>query len=485
MTDVQQFPFALELDSVDQWLTTTSLADTIVSASEFHKIIKDLNRASIDSNSLYQIILKITPSIEKLTNELLQIILEKTSPCDEKTLKLKRLSRHLMKELISAYSSIARQKDIPRETLQDIAHQALELIGQHLLVSAKMGEKPSNSIWKISSQLYQIGHKQEFDSAIANAVKRNIVFYLCNPYQLTLPDIDGIYSAISKHSQLIGMQETHPETINQCYFVWEYANNLAPNIAQQNKTYISAIFLNPDQLVNLFQSGNYEKHFTAFKKIILKLTGYQKTIHSDIPSEPIIRSLYFGFDQIEKTLQQNLRKTKLHKLGQKYNVSNTLMDAKLEPLAHEQTFNNSGKNNIWQQNLNKRQEKNTVKIQKTLFDNFIIAVSHPQDYCCENIIIIDNEDNQPQLGIIRRILYIHQSNTLRMLIEIIPGNIIFSKLDGLIQAIFIQDSNQLMLSTKTNGNFTESAMRFDNRQVALEKLVEVTDFFMRYQVRIH
>jgi hypothetical protein len=483
MTDVQQFPFALEPDSVDQWLVTTSLADTIVSASEYHKIIKNLNKAPIDSILRYQIIRKITPSTEKLTKELQQIILEKSSPYDEKTLKLKRLCRHLMKELISAYSSIAKQKDISREILQDIALQTLELIGQHLLLSARMSERPSNSIWKISSQLYQLAQKPLFDSAIADAAKRNILFYLCNPYQLTLSDIDNLYSAISKHAQLIHLQETSPETTSQCYFVWEYANNLAPNIAQQNKNYVSAVFLNPDRLVNLFQSGNFTTQFTAFQQIILQLTGYQKTIHSDIPSEPVICSLYFGFDQIEKALQQNLRKNKLHQLGHDYHVSNTLMDAKLEPLAHEQPFINSGKSDIWQQNLNNRQDKNTVKIQKTLFDNFIIAVSQPQNYCCENIIIIDNRNNQPQLGIIRRILYIHQSNTLRLLIEKIPGNILFSKLDGSIQAILIQDANQLILSAK--GNHTDSMLSFESKQVILQKLIEVTDFFIRYQVRIH
>ncbi len=484
MIDVQQFPFALEPDSVDQWLATTSLADTIVSASEFHKIIKNLNHAQIDSNLCYQIIQKITPPTEKLTHELQQIILEKPSPFDEKTLKLKRLCRHLMKELIAVYFSIAKQKDISNTIQQNIAHQAIELIGQHLLVSAKMSERPWNGIWKISSQLYQIADKPLFDSVIADVIKRNILFYLCNPYQLTLSDIDKLYSALSKHTQLVHLQETHPETTKQCFIAWEYANNQAPNIALQNKTYISTIFLNPEQLVNLFQSGKFTTDFTAVQPIILKLTGYQKTVHSDIPSEPVIRSLSFGFDQIEEALQKNSRINKLQNLGQdSYTTSTTLMDAKLEPLAHEQPFITSSKSVNWQQNLNSQQDQNTVKIQKTLFDNFIIAVSHPQDYCCGNIVIIDNENNQPQLGIIRRILFIQQSNTLRILIEKIPGNILFSKLDESIPAILIQESNQLVLSS--TGNHLESTFKIANKQVTLEKLVEVSDFFVRFQVRIH
>jgi len=483
MTDVRQFPFALEPDSVDQWLTTTSLADTIISATEFHKIIKNLNHAKIDSNLLYQIIKKITPATEKITNDLQNNIIEKSSSVDEKTIKLKRLCRHLMKELISTYYLIAKQKNMTSEMREVVTLQALELIGKHLLICAKMNEKPSNSIWKISSQLYQIAHKPLFDSAIVDALKRNILFYLCNPYQLTLSDIGNLYTALSELSQLIHLQETFPETTNQCYFVWEYGNNHAPNIGQQNKTYVSAIFLNPEQLVNLFQSGKFSTDLTAFQQIITKLTGYQKTIHSDIPSEPIIRSLYFGFDQIEKALQQNLRKNKLQNFGQDYYANNTLMDAKLEPLAHEQPFITNNKSDNWQQNATSQQDKNTVKIQKTLFDNFIIAVSHPQDYCCENIIIIDNENNQPQLGIIRRILFIHQSNTLRMLIEKISGKILFSRLDNSIQAILIQESNQLIIST--NANLGETTLKFENKQLTIEKLVELSNFFIRFQVRIH
>ncbi len=486
MIDVQQFPFALEPKSVDQWLITTSLTDTIVSASEFHKIIKNLNRAKIDSNLLYQIIQKLTPSTEKLTNDLQQNILENSAPFDEKIVKLKRLSRHLMKELISAYFSIANHKSIHNELRKDIVHQALELIGQHLLLSAKMNERPSSNIWKMSSQLYQIAHTPLFDSAIADAVKRNILFYLCNPYQLITSDIDSLYSEISKNSQLIHLQETYSETTNQCYFVWEYVNNIAPNIAQQNKTYSRAIYLNTEQLANLFQTGKFDTRFEAVQQIILKLTGYQKTIHSDIPSEPVIRSLYFGFDQIEKALQQNLRISKLQNLGHDYLVSNTLMDAKLEPLAHEQPFVINSNSNIWQQNSNSPQKNNTVKIQNTQFANFIVAVSHPQDYSNESIVIIDSEDNQPQLGIIRRILYIPQSNTQRLLIEKVPGNIRFSKLNESTRAILVQDSNHFdELIFPAEAHLAGSTLSFESKQVTFEKLIEMTAFFIRFQVRIH
>ena len=212
-------------------------------------------------------------------------------------------------------------------------------------------------------------------------------------------------------------------------------------------------------------------------------------MQSDLPAMPKVCLLFTGLDQVSESLQQQARKNKIREHSNNSEVSNnTLVHAKLEPLDHERTFISS--NVASTRNINEATQKtNTVKILKTQHQGYIIAISQPAKYAIDNLVIVVNDDNRQDLGIIRTVLNITQSNTQRVLIELITGEshcseVLDTKFSG--QAILITKATQpteILLTPKPY--ITGSNLRIDKSILKLEKLTEVTPNFMRYQVDNH
>lgn len=499
MNDSPQFPFALELNAVDEWLTTINPSDTIQLSTELHQIVKNLNRTSLDSDLLFKIIDRLTPIAVNLAGELAQIFFSDIHPRDAKPHKLGRLSLHLTRELTSTYHKIATDKKTSSEQLLQSCHRALQLISQHMLLSAKISERPSKISWTISAQLYQVAKQrgglstpinekiQAFnsDATIVDLLKCNLLFSICNPYQLASPDCDTLFSTLTAHCQLTDLADTMSQAASNFCFVLENSSSTAPGPLLEGRSYDLAVFLDTTQLINYFKSSKFEPPFATFNNIQLKLSGYQNIIESDIPSSPKVGLLFSGFEQIMPTLEQQSRKNKIQQFSNDFGVNNILEDANLEPLDHERTLIASNSN--FMQQFGDTQKNNITKILKTQYPDYIVAVSPPTSYDIDDLVFVVNENSSPELGIIRRVLNIAQSNTKRILIELIPGNALCSdvfepKFAG--PAILINQSTQaseVLLTPKLY--ITGSKLHIGGNLLMLKKLIEVTPYFMRYQVK--
>ena len=492
MNAAQQFPFALEPNAIDEWLATINLSDTVQLSHELHQIVKDLNHASIDKHLLFEIINKLTPVIVNLSSELEQKFFSEIHPLDAKTYKLGRLNLHLYRELVTAYHKIATDDDTNQQL--HCVHCALQFIGQHLLLSAKISVKQSNFCWKMSAQLYQLAKQQDIlsspvkekaraNTSTINLLKRNLLFSICNPYQFNCTDIDSLYTFLTTHCHLTDLEEAAPRTTEKFCFVWKYNSSRAPSPALHGKLYHSSVLLKTTRLTSHVQSSKFKPPFAAFNDVQLRLSGYQKVIQSDIPSIPKVCLLFFGFDQVAEALQQQTRKNKILQHTKDFRVSNALKNAKLEPLDHERSFVPLNKNDI--NDNDDTQKINTVKILKTQHSGYIIAISQPANYTIDSLVIVVNEDNSPDIGIIRKILNITQSNTQRVLIELIPGDsycseVLDTKFAG--KAIIMTgaaESVEVLLTPKSY--ITGSKLQVGKTQLKLEKLTELTPHFMRYQ----
>jgi hypothetical protein len=498
MNDSQQFPFALEANAVDKWLANINLSDPIQLSNELHQIVKNLNHSDINKDLLFEIINKFSPVVASLSNELEQKFFSESHPLDTKTHKLGRLNLHLIRGLATAYHKITTGTSTSKKRLLQCIHSALQLIGQHMLLSTKISEKPANFSWKISAKLYQTAKQEglllspvtekiqgsKTSTTIVNLLKRNLLFSICNPYPLACPEIDALFSFLAIHCHLTDLKEATPGTEDFC-FVWEYSSATTPSPALQGKTYHSTVILNTTRLINYFKSSQIKPPFTAFGEVQLRLSSYQKIIQSDIPTMPKVCLLFSGFDQISESLQQQARKNKIREQSNITGISNALRHAKLEPLDHERTIissNNGSTRHIY----NATQKTNTVKILQTQDPGYIIIVSQPAKYDIDNLVIVVNDDKDPDLGIIRTVLNITQSNTQRVLIELITGDshcseVLDPKFSG--PAILITKATkpaELILTPKSYN--TGSNLHIDNSKLKLEKLTEVTPYFMRYQV---
>ncbi len=499
MNDSPQFPFALELNAVDAWLTTINPSDTIQLSAELHQIVKNLNQASIHTDLLFGIISRLTPITVNLASELEQIFFSEIHPQDAEPHKLGRLGLHLIRELATSYHKIATDKKTSDEQFLLSSHRALHLIGQHMRLSAKISERPSSISWKISAQLYLIANKkgvstslanekiQAFNSntSIINLLKRNLLFSISNPYRLMATEIDALFPILTEHCQLSDLGETMPEVASNFCFVLEYRSSTTPGPVLQGRHYSSAVFIETTRLIEYFQSSKFEAPFASFEKIRLRLSGYQNIMESDIPSEPKVCLIISGFDQIIPALNEQIRKNKIQQFSNDFSEDDALLHARLEPLKHEPIFMASNKSNF---NQFDAQKNNLTKILKTQHPDYIVAVSPPTNYAIDNLVIILNENNSPELGIIRRVLNIAQSNTMRVLIELIPGiaqctEVIETKFAG--PAIFISQTTKVMeVLLPPNLYVTGSKIHIGENLLMLKKLTEITPFFMRYQVKI-
>jgi hypothetical protein len=498
MNDSLQFPFALELNAIDKWLTTINPSDTIQLSTELHQIVKNLNQASLDTNLLFEIISRLTPIIVNLSSELEQIFFSEIHPLDAEPHKLGRLSLHLIRELVTSYHKIATDKRTSDEQFLLSSHRALHLIGHHMRLSAKISERPSSISWKISAQLYLLANKkgistslrdekiQAFNSntSIINLLKRNLLFAICNPYRLIATEIDALFPILTDHCQLSDLGETMPEAASNFCFVLEYRSSTAPGPVLQGKHYSSAVFIETTQLMDYFQSSKFEVPFASFENILLRLSGYQNIMESDIPSAPEVGLLVSGFDQIIPSLNEQIRKSNIQQLSNDFSENDALVNARLEPLDIEPIFMASNKSNF---HLFEGQKNNLTKILKTRHPDYIIAVSTPTKYAIDNLVLIINENNSPETGIIRRVLNIAQSNTMRVLIELIPGigqctEIFETKFAG--PAILISQSSQIIeVLLPPNSYVTGSKLLIGENLLMLKKLTEITPYFMRYRVK--
>jgi hypothetical protein len=346
----------------------------------------------------------------------------------------------------------------------------------------------------MSAQLYQLAKQQDIlsspvkekaraNTSTINLLKRNLLFSICNPYQFNCADVDSLYAFLTTHCHLTDLEEAAPHTTEKFCFVWKYDPSRTPTPALQGKLYHSAVLLKTTKLTRHVQSSKFKPPFAAFNDVQLRLSGYQKVIQSDIPSIPKVCLLFFGFNQVAEALQLQTRKNKILQHTKDFRVSNALKNAKLEPLDHERSFVPLNKNDI--NDNDDTQKINTVKILETQHSGYIIAISQPAKYTIDSLVIVVNEDNSPDIGIIRKILNITQSNTQRVLIELIPGDsycseVLDTKFAG--KAIIMTgaaESVEVLLTPKSY--ITGSKLQVGKIQLKLEKLTELTPHFMHYQ----
>ena len=242
MNDSLQFPFALEPHAVDKWLTNINLSDPVQLSNELHQIVKNLNHSNINKDLLFKIVNKLNPVAASLSNDLEQKFFSESHPLDTKTHKLGRLNLHLIQGLATAYHKIATGDDTDKEQRLQSIHCALQLIGQHMLLCTKINVRRSNFSWKISAKLYQTAKQKDLlslpvkekiqglnsSSTIVSLLKRNLLFSICNPYPLALPEIDALFSILTTHCQLTDIKEEIPGAIDNFCFIWEYGSSKAP-----------------------------------------------------------------------------------------------------------------------------------------------------------------------------------------------------------------------------------------------------------------
>jgi len=500
MNDLQQNSFASEANAIDLWLADYKNHDQIQNSNQLYQILKDLSQAKNENLIIFDQLNKLTPTAIDLVSELEQRLLNEAGFFDAKSRKLQRLGLHIIRELITLYHKTATRGTHDQSIFYASSQKALTLIGQHMLISAKIGERPSNIYWKITAQLYQkakanevqalpengIESEQQLRSTIESQLKRNILFSICNPYQLSCSELEQLYNFLTENADMAELKEAQPRAIGKLCFVWEYPTASAPTVALPGKTYHPALLINTDRLGSFLQTSKTQLPVRVINAIQQRLSSYQKLIHSDIPSAPNVSRIFLGYEQIAIASQLQLRKNKIFEQGRTHlDSSNALIDAKLEPMAHENLFMNAFISDE-QNSKSTKSQNNTIKLLKTQHLEFIIAVSTPEKQTLDSLVLIIDEKDKPLLGIIRRVLHVVQSNTQRILIELIPGEIDYlekqEKDADYLGLLVLRSGKPAEVLLKPKSYTTGSVIQIKQHKLILEKLTEITPHFMRYQI---
>jgi hypothetical protein len=497
MSTLNDLPFKIDIDNISAWLTGLSQLELTYASNELYKVVKIVNKQAIKSDDFYLIIDLLTPATLQFSQKLELLFIGKSTKHDRKTKKLARLSTNLLRYLALAYARIAQDDHLQHHQLLAIS-RAFEFAGLNMRHNAMLHERQSSALWEKMGTLYQIGFSKNLldqptdeteealkkHTTITAAIKRNILFAICNPYNFSSIEINQLYSVIEQYCELLELKTLYKINNSRADFYWPYLELSMPLFMQPDEMTQTILHINTSRLINFFQSSKFRVPFAGFKKIIYRLSKYQEIIHSVVASEPIICNLATGFEHAIALLAKPVIPS--GSLGNKYARptidESAFNNFKLEPFAGDKIVPNVEINEIWQ-NSNNSLGPQIVKVQRAI----------PNDFCIVEVTKLVTSINQPAilhirekniLGIIRQIQNPVQlgNNTYQILIEKIVG--VPSCLKSHSESIILITKNDQSLEVllPLNKYTSGTKIKLLEGEIMLEKLLEESKYFMHFTI---
>ena len=410
----------------------------------------------------------------------------------ESSIKVVKLCINLLKLLSISFCRLAESKKLEEPQTLLAHYYAMQLIGYCLYSYALLHEAPSTSLWKKAGELYKAAIKtnnleerasckiQEFKphTNIASALKRNILFSICNPAQYTNNDIHHLFQLCNHYFNLLEIDSTSHAGSVQCYWNQE----TEPRILQDENKNLSKtpISIALHHVVQALQLGklNSEVEPAVIAKLSSRLTGYKQIYSSIIFGLTTSSHLLLGFNVISDYLKERDKLAKIQQHGKSVPI-----DMSLIPLDQEKKHYNI-KNLLEPDKLPGVQ----VTLLSTGNKSYAVIKNCSINALPENLILLCKQQQQPTLAIIRNKSSLDTFDNPVILLEYIPGNLSINT--------FSQDSDNLaqvlVLGEKTSraevflpvGKYAVgNKIMLNNRKViTLLACIEYNSYFYRYRI---
>ena len=500
----RKLPFELTEDSTTEWLQSLSPQNSVNSANQLNKAIKQLRSINKDDNNLFNILILLTPTALFLNSTIESSLLaESNKKNTEKNLKIEKLCIQLLRNLSLAFCNFADKESLSNEKRNLAAYITLHLISYTQRLCSIYHQYPSTTLWEKTGKLYTQALKRNLlqqeirheikglksHTTIEAILKQNLLFTILASYRYSTREIIELFSISESYANLLNLST---ETTTKNIFSWD-PNSVTPpciiNVNRPKKD--SNIEIDTNEFLSFIRSSAFSSSLTneSLTQIINQLSGYTEIINSTIPSSvPIINHLIIGMTDITNFLEKITKLNKIQQLSSEADIVSPKKMA-LEPLEHEKSYLRPAPviNALSNRDILLADIK-AVKILQPKNKQFIIVETNPIDCAIGDMTLLSDAELKFAPGIIRQIKTTNQSGTTHILIETISGTLSShlitapktsnkqvlisynddSKVELFIAPCKFSNGTQLTLSTKDD--------------FRLKELSDYSPFFMRYSI---
>lgn len=500
----QKLPFELTEDSTTEWLLSLSQQNSVNSANQLNKAIKQLRLIKNDDENVFNILILLTPTAlflnSTIESSLLAEINKKTT---EKPLKIEKLCIQLLRNLSLAFCKFADTALLSYEKQNLATYIALHLIAYTQRLCSIYHHYPSSTLWEKTGELYsfaqqgnifrqEIKHKikgLKNKSTIETILKQNLLFAIMSPYRYSASEVIKLFLISESYAHLLNLS-TEPPTKN--FFSWNPASDNPPytaDITQPKK--VLSINIDTSEFLSFIQSPTFSSSLRKedLTHIIDQLSGYTEIINSSTPSSvPTINHLIIGITDITNFLEKINKINKIQQLSSEEDIIPS-KKMELEPMEFEKSFlRPTPALNPLSYRESLLAHIKAVKILQSKNNQYLIAETNPIDCAIGDMTLLSDGELKFTLGIIRQIKTTNESGTIHILIEKIPGppsshivNVPKTSNNKIIVSYNYGSKSELFIAPCKLSNGTQLTLSTGD-DLRLKELSDYSPFFMRYSI---
>jgi len=489
MEKTHALPFPIEAMAISQWLDSLNLKQPIQAANDIYTVLKTLNKSPAQYQQYLPTLLDaLTPLTFQLCTDLQPLICTENDSLDAKKRKIARLSINSLRYLAFLHYQLIL--DTKNDHIALYINRCVKICDLCLAQSALIYERPSQEIWKIVGQMYQLSSDKALlellnndstsffnqQDTISKNIKTILLFNLCKPYYLKQNEILRLHILLNQYSEQLKLKHQYTET---CMHSWDYTQSGPAKIIRPSfDTEFSTLYLDCRLLRPILQAER-------FSTIATKLAAYKSLIPSLSKERAIRKQIAYGVKAVYDLIEQHKRTKNIHQTSDK--LLSLADKLELQPFDHEKKLEKVSSSDIWKNNQAPVNATHIALVKEGLDSDFLIIELNSFSGMAEDIIIID-ADNKLQLGIIRLISqFKNEQKTYQLLIE---------KISSELKAAIITNQNQIQKSITCNTPNNEtlllvapskystgSTIELDQQAFILARLYESTENFMMYQIQ--
>jgi len=419
--------------------------------------------------------------------------------------KSAQLSTRLLRNIVFLHVYLAGQLDHQSDQLLH-ANYAIQFVGVALKHAALSYERPSNLLWECMSECYVLALHEDFlDRTVKNlltefkvlstislALKRLLLFSLANPYQYSQKDILSLYDFCTQNSVLIhfvhqGMSLDH-------VFCWDYTANdsFQPVYTRSEKLPYNSVLFHTNALVH----AKHNKALTieGADLLIASLNQYRDLVASTkfTLAEPFI--FVSSFEQVFEFFSTHIHKHQILIINtptpKDLNFSSLEL---LEEKEKKKVVEHVSPTDIWgsKQGLKEkvRLKFGSLKLVQTSLPLIFVAESVEAKLVSGDIFICYDSSLKLALGITRHVELKQQGAIQKSVVELCRGQVSLLQQTGpvtetTIQALLLENEAKHELFLASGKYSMGTVLEFDQIEVVLERLLELSPTFMRYAVSV-
>lgn len=481
--------------ALSEWLANLNNMNDIAASNEAYKLIVALKKEAdrIDPAALRHVVMQITPLALYLSDFLEKNYLDKITP------RIARLNSHLLRQLASLHSRCAESADID----QKIRHYnyALQMQGVVHYLRVLSYELPSSSLWAEMGRIYQTAIDLRITDAVSinlppamkklntieKIVKRNLLFAICNAYRLSRPNIQTLFRFCTEQHAYLELHRLG-DTSNEG-FCWPYITKQQPYPIKHPADGKNGMIFNAEPLIRAQRQGFLSWPMPDPSHILNALTNYKNLISSQLTALPNSHVFISEFDRVVTFFNAHIRSELVWTMNsptpEHLNFSSLELiqeeRRKTERISHE---------DIWGKPKDEilrlaSTDFGAIKTVKTDIPGFFVCDTIRAKLRDQDLLALYGSDLKPYLAIVRRLEQTKLAHMQKALIEILPGSVKTVTIwDEKTPATALlrkhKDITQLFLAPEKYA--TGSVLQTSIGQAMLERLIEVTPYFMRYQI---